>query len=503
MKLLETVKDFLELPSEKESKNVSSVVKDDNVVLDTTDNPYIGGFYDESNDFANTFNAKNNNILNDQKKKIDTYRQLSSQPEITEAITEIVNEIVFSYDDKFPIKIDLNFESNDKLEKAITDEFEKIMNMMNIRKNFFSIVKQSYIDGCMYFHLTYDENSTKNGFKQVRMIDPRMLSFDKKSRKFSYKTKDNNFTFVEENSQPKKEYSIEEIVREDFGLYSDNGVCLSYLEYAIKTANTLKTMEDLLVPLRFSRSISRRVFNVDIGDLPSKRGEEVMNNYQSKFKYKKFYNNETGEVSNQQHITSMVEDYWFSNRSGGKGTQVDVLDESGNLGELDDILYFSKKLYKSLNIPLNRINMNPDGDFDFDYDTTRVTKEDMKFFMFISRLRTIYSSAFKEMLKRQVIAKEIMSLSEWNKLENDINIVFVNENKFIEKMKLDNLVSKINIYAEIQEYQGKLFSANTILKEVFRMSDEEMEEEFKKIQEEENNPLYKRFYSNEEENTSW
>ena len=282
-----------------------------------------------------------------------------------------------------------------------------------------------------------------------------------------------------------------------FGLY-DGNINLGYLEYALKPANMLKTLEDLLIPLRFSRSISRRVFNVDIGDLPAKRGAEVMREHQSKFKYKKFYNNETGEVSNQQHITSMVEDYWFANRSGGKGTTVDVLDETGNLGELDDILYFSRKLYRSLKIPSNRININPDGDKDFAYDESRVSKEDMKFFMFISRLRQVYSSLFKEILKREVISTGIMSENEWNEKEDYISIMFVEENKFIEKMKLDTFMSKLDIYATAQDYQGKLFSVNTILKDVFRFTDEEIEEEFKKIDEETNDPLYGKFYNDDE-----
>jgi len=327
------------------------------------------------------------------------------------------------------------------------------------------------------------------------VVEPSMLYFDGKSKTYKYMAEDRGLATVKDSNQ---EYSVEEIVREDFGLY-DGPVNLSYLEYAIKPANILKTLEDLLIPMRFSRSISRRVFNVDIGDLPAKRGAEVMREHQNKFKYKKFYNNDTGEVSNQQHITSMVEDYWFANRAGGKGTTVDVLDESGNLGELDDILYFARKLYKAMKIPANRISINPDGDNEFDYESTRVTREDMKFFMFISRIRQVYSSLFKEILKREVVSTGIMKESEWDDKEKSVSIMFTNENKFIEKMKLDNFMGKLDIYSTAQEYQGKLFSVNTILKDVFRFSDEEIEEEFKKIKEEESDELYSKFYNKDEE----
>lgn len=495
MLITEMVKSFLKQPEKEE--NISTNVSHDNTLMDLSDNdmyPNTGSFFDD--EFNGLFGHRDNSdIIQKQKEKIMRYRQLAMQPDVISAIDEIVNEIVFSVDDKIPVKIDIN-EENDKLVQAISEKFNKVVSLMNLRRNFFQIVKRSYIDGQIILNTAYDSKNTKDGIKSIKMIEPCMLYFDTKERVYKYM---NDTTALKNTNDNVISYSIEEIVREDFGLY-DGNINLSYLEYGLKTANMLKTLEDLLIPLRFSRSISRRVFNVDIGDLPSKRGAEVMRDYQNKFKYKKFYNNETGEVSNQQHITSMVEDYWFSNRSGGKGTQVDLLDESGNLGELGDILYFQKKLYKSLKIPTSRINKDEENEFD--YDSTRVTREDMKFFMLITRLRQVYSSLLKEVLKREVISTGIMTINEWEEKERHIDIVFVNENKFIEKMKLDNFMSKLDIYATASEYQGKLFSANTILRDVFKFTDEEIEEEFKKIQKEEKDPLYSKFYS-EDEDGSW
>ena len=492
MRLNEIVKHFLNQP--EPSTNASSEVDDKNVVIDMTNDeqyPNTVAFFDASSQNNGFYSqSKDRDIISKQDEKIRGYRQVAMQTDVTDAIDEIVNEIIFTYDDKMPIQIDID-EENTKLVEAITDKFEKISKLSNIKRNLFQIVKHGYIDGKLVMHLTYDEKNTKNGIKAIKMIDPIGFYFNKE--KATYQYMNNHQEVYSSKEQEEQTYSIEEIAIEDFGLY-DGKINLSYLEYAIKPANILKTLEDLLVPLRFSRSISRRVFNVDIGDLPSKRGAEVMNEYQNKFKYKKFYNNETGEVSNQQHITSMVEDYWFSNRSGGKGTTVDMLDETGNLGELNDIIYFSKKLYRSMKIPASRISIDPEADHEFDYDTTRVTKEDMKFFMFISRLRQVYSSLYKEILKREVISTGIMSESEWEEKEDFISIRFTNENSFIEKMKLANFTEKVDIYSNIQEYSGKLFSVNTILKDVFRYSDEEIEEEFKKIQKEEKDPLYAKFY---------
>jgi hypothetical protein len=456
--------------------------------------PNTGSFFDNDSNNGIFGKSEISDFIFKQKEKIMSYRQIAMNPDVTDALDEIVNEIIFSYDDVIPLKFNID-EENDKLVQAISEKFDKIIRLSNIKRNLFQIVKNSYVDGQVIMHCAYDKKNTKGGIKSIKMIEPCMLYFDVKTSSYRYLAEDKGYAGgLKDNATG---YSIEELVREDFGLY-DGKINLSYLEYALKPANMLKTLEDLLVPLRFSRSISRRVFNVDIGDLPVKRGSEVMRDYQGKFKYKKFYNNETGEVSNQQHITSMVEDYWFANRSGGKGTTVDVLDESGNLGELDDILYFAKKLYRSMKIPSNRIDINPDGDKDYEYDSGRVSKEDMKFFMFISRLRQVYSSLFKEILKREVISTGIMSETEWNEKEDLISISFTNENKFIEKMKLDNWMAKLDIYATAQDYQGKLFSVNTIMKEVFRSTDEEIEDEFKKIAEEENSELYGRFYQEEE-----
>lgn len=489
--LNELVKNFLKQPVIPKE---SSYVTDKNIIADLSNGEQYamsGSFFDNEANGNGLFNGYNlSDTLFKQKEKILKYRQLGLQPDVQDAIDEIVNEIIFNYDDKLPLKININVD-NEKLIKAIQERHNRIMKILNIKRNLYKIVKNSYIDGQVVMHLGYDEKNTKNGIMSIKMIEPVLFYYDPDAKQFKYMNDDRNLIITNDKEQS---YSIEEIVQEDFGLYASK-LKLGYLEYAIKSANVLSTLEDLLIPMRFSRSISRRVFNVDIGDLPAKRGAEVMNEHQTKFKYKKFYNNQTGEVSNQQHITSMVEDYWFANRSGGKGTTVDVLDESGNLGELGDIIYFSKKLYKSLNIPASRVSVDPDSDHTFDFENTQTSKDDMKFFMFISRLRQVFSSMFKEILKRDVIACGVVSEQEWNDIENDINISFVNENKFIEKMKLDNLMKRVEIFTVAQEHIGKLYSAEGLIKEVFGKTDEEIDQTLKDIKSEEKNPKFKKFYN--------
>ena len=497
MNLMESVKGFL---NGNEKKELSSKVDPNDSIADLTNDQtyYVGSFFDETENSISF--ADRESLLKQQSNKINSYRKLSMEADVSDAIDSIVNEIVFSYDDKQPLQMTIN-EENESLTDALTNTFNDVTKLMNIRRNIYNIVKSGYVDGQLVFQLAYDEKNTKTGIQKINMIDPNMFYYDPEDSKFKYSTtKDlERGTFNRSTiSNPEAyKYDKEEIVREDFGLYGGN-IVLGYLEYAAKPANVLQTLEDLLVPMRFSRSVSRRVFNVDIGDLPIKRGKEVMKDYQNKFKYKKFYNNETGEIANQQHITSMVEDYWFANRSGGKGTTVEQLDETGNLGELEDIIYYSKKLYRALKLPTSKSPYNVDG-AQFDYDTTTVTQEDIEFYMFVSRLRMVYTSAVKEILKRQVISTKVMSLKEWEEKEDLIEVRFANENAFIEKMKTNAFMAKLDVFSTVQEYQGKLFSVETILKDVFRFSDDEIKKEFEKIQKEEKDPLYKNFYMKDEE----
>jgi len=311
MSILESVKTFLKQPAEK---GYSSNPEQEKILVNGDDTyPNTGVFFDD-NRFLNQTDMSN--VINRQKEKIMKYRNLALIPEVNDALDEIINEIIFSFDDTEPLKLVIN-EENEKLEKAINKSFEKINQLFNTKRNLFQIVRRTYIDGIAIVHAAYDK-STKQGIKALKLIEPVGLYYDKKENIYKY-IEEKHFGLSYQRATKQEEYNIEEVIREDFGLY-DGKINLSYLEFALKPANMLKTLEDLLIPLRFSRSISRRVFNVDIGDLPSKRGQEVMKEHQDKFTYKKFFNAETGEIKNHQHITSMVEDYWFANRNGGKGT---------------------------------------------------------------------------------------------------------------------------------------------------------------------------------------
>ena len=488
MNLFEKVKNFLG------PDKIDLVVPEEKILqaFETEEVYTTGAFFDD--DFSSVFSARDKaNELEAQKSKIMLYRNLSKQEEVHDAIDEIVNEVVYS-ETKDVLKVEIN-EENEKIQDAIQSAFNKILKIMNIKKNFYSMVRQSYIDGQIIVHCEYNKDLSL-GIEKVKMIDPIYFYYDKKSEKYKYLNKDKGFL---KNSNISKDlvFDKEEILRFTYSL-TEGKINLSYLENAIKSANQLKTLEDLLIPLRFSRSISRRVFNVDTGELSNSKSLEAMREIQKKFKYKKFYDTDTGAITNQQHITSMVEDYWFANRSGGKGTTVDVIDETGNLGEVNDILYFQKKLYKALKIPQNRISGNPDADNSFDYDSTAVTHEDMKFFLFVQRIRQIYIDLLMELMRRELISTGIMNPEDFEIYKDKIEIRFANETLFLEKLKLANFEKKLDIYATAQEYAGKLFPVEKILKDIFRMDDEEIDEMFKAIAKEEKDKRYSKFYQEED-----
>lgn len=436
-----------------------------------------------------------NGILNTeyvykQAEKIDTYRRIAGYPEVADAIEEIINEITYTPELGDYVNIECENESKE-INKAIEKAFEKILKLLNTDKNFYEIIRQSYIDGQLNVHVTYEENG---GIEKLTYIDPRFLIFDYNEKIYRYVDDATMISFSTDTQKEWLKYNIEEVCHTDFGIRDNNtGIILSPLEKSIKTANQLKTLEDLLIPLRFSRSVSRRVFNVDVSDLPSQKAEQAMRKIQEQFKYKKFYNADTGEVSNQQHITSMVEDYWFANRNGQKGTTVETIDESGNLGELGDIKYFYKKLYRSLGIPSNRIP-DTEGDQSFDYDSTTITREDIKFFLYINRLRTAYIRFFFDLLKRELVSTKVMKEEEFKQIKDTIKIFFLGENIYLERLKLNNFNKRIEVYSSARDYSGSLFPVSYLYTEIFKMSEDEIKDLMIQIQKEKKNPLFKHLY---------
>jgi len=433
-----------------------------------------------------------------QNELIKSYRRIAGIPEVSDAIDEIVDEAIFSPGADEILSMDFGNEIPQEVKDKFAQELKDIMNKIKLPKNIYSMFLTFYIDGQLNVHCAYDEADLGGGIKKLSILTPFNLMFNYTKNIWEYVDMSHtNNQFASTELQKERYFDREEIIRIDSGIYNEN-VILSNLHVAIKTANMLNTLEDMLIPMRFTRSVSRRVFNVDVSNLNNKKAEEVMKKNQAKFKYKKFYDLQTGTISNQQHIASLTEDYWFPNRGGEKGTTVDTIDETGNLGELGDVLYFKRKLYTALKVPSDRINDEGPGEGEFDFDTTSIKREELKFFNFISRLRNQFLELFYELLKRQVITKGIATEEEWEELLPNMKIKFVSENQFFQKMQRENLSQAIDMYNNIEELTGKYFSHEFIFKEIFKMSDDDIRELAEQLEKEKKDPLYARFYESDD-----
>jgi hypothetical protein len=448
-----------------------------------------------------------------QNKIINTYRKLAKNPDVNHCIDIIVDEMVFTVDKKeIVISID---EENNTIKDKITEVFDKVYNLLNTTENIHPLCRQLYVDGQLNVVLVYEKNNPKEGIKKAYITEPINLYFDKDKRLWKYaQTELVDYLYSANNdSEFDEEFTTDELVHVDFGLTAPvtvgegvrGRVNLGYLENAFKAANQLETLENSLVPMRYNRSVSRRLFNIDVANLPPKKAKELMDKIRNEFKYKKTYDTTTGTIKNQQATQNLVEDYWLSNRNGGRGTTVELLDERGQLMDLDDIIYATKKLYTAMKIPNSR---NPYLDQDggpFDFDTTQTTNDDLNFYLHIDRLRIPVEKLFKEILKREIIATGVMSEQEWYKYEEKISIQFASKSAYLDNMKAQVLMNAIGNYNDLKEDIGSLVPISYVAEVIFGWSTEEFEDKLKTIAEERNNPLYKAFYAANDENanTGW
>lgn len=439
-----------------------------------------GGVYGTTVDVNNT--AKNEAQL------ITRYREMAAQPECERAIDDIINEAIVGNEQDDPVSIVLdNVEQMDeKIKDVVRDEFQEILRMLNFNNRAYDIFRNWYIDGRLYYHLMIDTKQPRLGIQEIRYIDPRKI------KKVRVEKRDNQNQVSKEIFNKKYNeyfiYSAKGVTAGNQGVkiapdsiaYCHSGIMdqgnkmvLSHVHKAIKPLNQLRMLEDATVIYRLARAPERRIFYIDVGNLPKAKAEQYLRDMMAKHKNKLVYDANTGEVRDDRKFLTMLEDYWLPRREGGKGTEITTLPGGQNLGEIEDVLYFRKKLYESLNVPVSRLET--DNSFNLGR-ASEITRDELKFSKFISRLRYRFSELFHIILEKQLILKGIITKQEWNEIKGEIYYDFLEDNHFSELKTAEIMRERLNTLREIDEYVGKYYSAEWVRKNILYQTEDEIEE---------------------------
>ena len=437
---------------------------------------------------------------------IKRYREMALHPEVDSAIEDIVNEAIVSDSNDVPVQIDLdNLNASDGIKKKVRDEFKTILDLLDFDKKSHEIYRNWYVDGRLYYHKVIDLKNPQDGIQELRYVDAMKMRYIRQQKKqdkskalqsinnpradqqvlmpeieeyFIYNPKGNsNSSPVGQRSSNQSGIKIakDAISYCTSGLVDRNkGTTLSYLHKAIKSLNQLRMIEDSLVIYRLSRAPERRIFYIDVGNLPKIKAEQYLRDVMSRYRNKLVYDAATGEIKDEKKHMSMLEDFWLPRREGGRGTEISTLPGGQNLGEITDIEYFKKKLYRSLNVPPSR--MDGEGGFNLGR-SSEILRDELKFTKFVGRLRKRFSNMFNDMLKTQLILKNIITPEDWETMEQHIQYDFLYDNHFSELKDSELLTERLNMVATAEPYVGKYFSQDYLRRKILRQTDEEILEQ--------------------------
>jgi len=412
------------------------------------------------------------------------YRGVGMHPEVDAAIEDIVNEAISSNDDGQVIDVTMdNLKVSESIKKQIKDEFDNIASMLNFNESGHDIFRRWYIDGRVYHHLVVDESNLKQGIQEIRFIDSARMRKVKQVKKKKdpvtgaqlIEKVDEYYVYQEKPGQQNSgvKMSLDSVSYVTSGLLDEGRKkVLSYLHKAMKPLNQLRMMEDSLVIYRLARAPERRIFYVDVGSLPRGKAEQYMKDIMTRYRNKLVYDAKTGEIKDDRKHQSLLEDFWLPRREGGRGTEITTLPGGENLGQIDDIIYFQKRLYRSLNVPINRLEQ--EAQFSLGR-STEISRDELKFQKFIDRLRSRFASLFLNILKTQLILKGIITTEDWNNMKNDITVDFMRDNHFTELKDMEILRERLETLDRVNNYVDQYFSRDWIMKNVLQFSDEDIE----------------------------
>jgi hypothetical protein len=436
---------------------------------------------------------------------IKRYREMALHPECDSAIEDIVNEAIVSDTNDSPVEIELsNLNASDGIKKKIRQEFKYILELLDFNKKSHEIYRNWYIDGRLYYHKVIDFKKPEEGIQELRYIDAMKMRYVRQAQKtdankYSPPSRnvdnpmDYDFPKLEEYYiyNPKMTYptgtpapgalggandgikmSKDSITYCTSGLVDRNkGSTLSYLHKAIKSLNQLRMIEDSLVIYRLSRAPERRIFYIDVGNLPKVKAEQYLRDVMMRYRNKLVYDASTGEIRDDKKFMAMLEDFWLPRREGGRGTEITTLPGGQNLGEITDIEYFKKKLFRSLNVPSSR--MDGEGGFNLGR-SSEILRDEVKFSKFVARLRKRFSAMFSDMLRTQLLLKNIITPEDWNVMDEHIQYDFLYDNHFAELKDAELLNERLNMVQVAEPYIGKYFSQDYVRRKILRQTDQEI-----------------------------
>ena len=420
------------------------------------------------------------------------YRDISQQPECDSAIEDIVNEGIVSNEKDAAVAIELDrLMMPEKIKTRIREEFDTVLQLLDFDTKGHDIFRRWYVDGRIFYHKVIDKNNPKKGIQELRYIDPKKIKKVKQVKKDLKKGSQieliknvqeyymyNDKGLASGTSQGIK-IAPDSITYVPSGLIDQNkGHVLSYLHKAIKPVNQLRMIEDSLVIYRVSRAPERRIFYIDVGNLPKIKAEQYLKDVMSRYRNKLTYDASTGEIRDDRNHMSMLEDFWLPRREGGRGTEITTLAGGSNLGEIDDITYFKQKLFRSLNVPISRLEA--EAGFSLGR-STEITRDELKFTKFVQRLRKKFTPVFTDVLKTQLILKGVITLEDWKKISQHIQYDFLQDGHFAELKAAELMRDRIDMLGSIESYIGTFYSKNWVQKNVLNLTDHEIENMQKEI----------------------
>jgi hypothetical protein len=430
------------------------------------------------------------------------YRQMSLIPEVDMAIDDIVQEAISSNDLDAQVGINLdNTKFSDSIKSKIREEFSEVLRLLRFNQTSSDIFRKWYVDGRMYFHLLVDPKNPKKGVVGLRMIDPIQIKKirevekkkDKNGIEVIHKVKEfytyNQGGFEKNTTLGQGGQTLQ--ISPDAIVYTTSGMMdanrrniIGYMHKGLKSANQLRMMEDALVIYRISRAPERRIFYIDVGNLPKAKAEQYLADTMTRYKNKLVYNADTGEVRDDRKHMSMLEDFWLPRREGGRGTEITTLPGGQNLGEIEDIIYFQRKLFRSLNVPISRLET--ESGFSLGR-STEISRDEVKFSRFVDRLRMKFSSMFVDILKTQLVLKGILPIEEWDSEKENVRFDYQKDSHFVELKDAEIQRERATTLRDLDEFVGKYYSQQWIRKNILRQSEEEIEIIDKQIEVEKEN----------------